>query len=231
MNLDSTTPLTFDNAYFQNLIEGKDVLTSDQVLFEDPNSRSDGGGPKFQVELGRRDGLISKASMVSGNLPGPNFNLDQLKTMFAKNNLSQIDMIALSGSHTLGFSHCSRFTKRLYSFSNGRQVDPTLNPVYAQDLMKSCPNNISDDNIVFMDPVTPQKFDNAYYQNLVEGKGLFTSDQVLYTDLSSRSTVKDFASNSGQFITEFATAMRRLGRVGVKTGEQGEIRKDCAAFN
>ncbi|CAA0823489.1 Peroxidase 55 [Striga hermonthica] len=189
------------------------------------------GGPKFRVELGRRDGLISKASMVSGNLPGPDFSLDQLNNMFAKNNLSQTDMIALSGSHTLGFSHCSRFKKRLYSFSRGRQIDPTLNPVYAQDLMKSCPENISDDNVVFMDPRTPQKFDNIYYQNLVEGKGLFTSDQVLYTDLTSRSTVEDFANNSGHFITEFAAAMRRLGRVGVKTGEQGEIRKDCAVFN
>ncbi|KAJ6683725.1 hypothetical protein OIU85_007421 [Salix viminalis] len=29
------------------------------------------GGPSFNVELGRRDGMVSKASLVKGNLPEP----------------------------------------------------------------------------------------------------------------------------------------------------------------
>ncbi|KAF9663531.1 hypothetical protein SADUNF_Sadunf17G0061000 [Salix dunnii] len=33
---------------------------------------------------------------------------------------------------------------------------------------------------------------------------------------------------SGDFSRAFATAMRKLGRVGVKTGSQGSIRTDCA---
>ncbi|VAI22278.1 unnamed protein product [Triticum turgidum subsp. durum] len=55
------------------------------------------GGPAYPVELGRLDGLVSTASNVDGNLPPPSFNLDQLTAMFAANNLSQADMIALSG--------------------------------------------------------------------------------------------------------------------------------------
>lgn len=82
-----------------------------------------------------------------------------------------------------------------------------------------------------MDPVTPRTFDNMYYQNLVAGKGLFTSDQVLFTDASSQPTVNDFARNPLDFNAAFATAMRKLGRVGVKTGNKGEIRRDCTAFN
>ncbi|GAB4850484.1 Peroxidase 55 [Ancistrocladus abbreviatus] len=58
------------------------------------------GGPSFRVELGRRDGLVSKASSVAGNLPEPSFNLTQLVAIFSKNNLTQFDMIALSGAHT-----------------------------------------------------------------------------------------------------------------------------------
>ncbi|KAH7577184.1 hypothetical protein ACOSP7_002005 [Xanthoceras sorbifolium] len=189
------------------------------------------GGPSFNVELGRRDGLISKASRVAGNLPEPTFNLDQLNSNFAKNNLNQIDMIALSGAHTLGFSHCDRFATRLYSFSSSSTVDPSLDPEYAKQLMDACPRNVDPRIAIDMDPVTPRAFDNVYYQNLVAGKGLFTSDEVLFSDPASQPTVNDFARSPGDFNGAFATAMIKLGRVGVKTGNQGEIRLDCAAFN
>uniref|UniRef100_A0A2N9IQ84 peroxidase n=1 Tax=Fagus sylvatica TaxID=28930 RepID=A0A2N9IQ84_FAGSY len=190
-----------------------------------------GGGPSFNVELGRRDGLISQASRVAGNLPDPTFHLNELNTMFAEHNLSQNDMIALSGAHTLGFSHCSRFANRLYSFSSSSLVDPSLNSDYAKQLEAACPQNVDPSIAIDMDPVTPRTFDNVYYQNLVSGKGLFTSDQVLYTDPASQSTVVDFANSPGDFNGAFITAMRKLGRVGVKTGNNGEIRRDCTAFN
>nr|GMC93583.1 peroxidase 55-like [Ipomoea batatas] len=185
------------------------------------------GGPAFNVELGRRDGLVSKASRVKGNLPEPTFNLNQLTSMFAKHNLSQLDMIALSGAHTVGFSHCNRFAQRIYS----GPVDPSLDPSYAQQLMQDCPRNVDPTIAINMDPTTPRAFDNVYYQNLVAGKGLFTSDQVLFTDTDSRTTVEDFAKNPLDFNGAFASAMRQLGRVGVKTGSQGEIRLDCSKFN
>lgn len=54
-------------------------------------------GPSYAVELGRKDGLVSRASDVEGKLPQPTFNLNQLNAMFAANGLSQTDMIALSG--------------------------------------------------------------------------------------------------------------------------------------
>lgn len=187
------------------------------------------GGPAFSVELGRRDGLVSQASQVVGNLPEPNFNLDQLNTMFAKHNLSQTDVVALSGAHTVGFSHCGRFSDRLYNFSSNSPVDPSLDPGYAKQLMGACPINA--DQVINLDPETPDTFDNAYYRNLVAGKGLLSSDQVLFSDSASRPTVIDFANNPGNFNGAFITAMRKLGRVGVKTGDQGQIRTDCTTFN
>lgn len=56
------------------------------------------GGPSYAVELGRLDGLVSKASDVNGNLPQPTFNLNQLNSMFGSHGLNQADMIALSGT-------------------------------------------------------------------------------------------------------------------------------------
>ncbi|KAH7577183.1 hypothetical protein ACOSP7_002006 [Xanthoceras sorbifolium] len=184
-------------------------------------------GPLFSVELGRRDGLISNKSQVQDNIPEPTFNLTQLTTLFARKNLSQFDMIALSGAHSIGFSHCSCFTNRLYPF-----VDPSLNYSYADELKETCKNTIKGpEPVVFMDPKTPGTLDNVYYQNLVAGKGLFTSDEVLYTDPETQPTVKDFARSPGYFNDAFAAAMKKLGRVGVKTGNQGEIRRDCTVFN
>ncbi|KAJ4882846.1 Peroxidase 55 [Raphanus sativus] len=190
------------------------------------------GGPRFKVELGRRDGLVSKASRVDGKLPGPDLDVTGLVKLFASNGLSMTDMIALSGAHTIGFSHCDRFAHRLYNFSSLMPVDPTLDPAYARLLMDTCPRVGSDPNIVAdLDANTPRVFDNVYFQNLVARKGLFTSDQVLFNDFRSQATVVRFANNADEFKTAFTSAMRKLGRVGVKVGNKGEIRRDCSAFN
>ncbi|KAJ0969226.1 hypothetical protein J5N97_022103 [Dioscorea zingiberensis] len=189
------------------------------------------GGPDFKVELGRRDGRISFRWRVTGNLPSPTLNLNLLNWIFRKNNLTQTDMIALSGAHTVGFSHCSRFSNRLYSFNATTRTDPSLNPAYARQLMQACPRNVNPQIAINMDPATPNSFDNAYFKNLQSGKGLFTSDQVLFNSFQSRGIVNGFASNQGSFFSAFGAAMQSLGRVGVKTGRQGEIRRDCTAFN
>lgn len=186
------------------------------------------GGPSFPVELGRLDGRISQAGRVAGNLPPPDFSLDLLAWIFQKNNLSFTDMIALSGAHTVGFSHCNRFSNRLYSPSSS---SPPIDPTYTLQLMQACPQNVDPSIAVNMDPTTPTVFDNAYYQNLVARRGMFKSDQVLFDEPSSRSTVTTFANKPEEFASAFAAAMVRLGRVGVKTGGQGEIRRDCSAFN
>ncbi|KAM0059821.1 putative peroxidase [Helianthus debilis subsp. tardiflorus] len=52
-------------------------------------------------------------------------------------------MIAISGAHTLGFSHCNLFANRLYSFSSSSRVDPSLDPTYGQQLLASCPQNVA----------------------------------------------------------------------------------------
>lgn len=131
----------------------------------------------------------------------------------------------------MGFSHCDKFANRIYNFSRQNPVDPTLNKQYAIQLQGMCPRNVDPRIAINMDPNTPRTFDNVYYQNLQQGKGLFTSDQVLFTDSRSRSTVDAWASNSQAFQNAFISAMTKLGRVGVKTGRNGNIRFDCGKFN
>ncbi|CAH9069214.1 unnamed protein product [Cuscuta europaea] len=189
------------------------------------------GGPWYPVELGRLDGLTSKASNVEGRLPKPTFNLNQLNSLFASHGLTQTDMIALSAAHTVGFSHCDRFWNRIYNFSRGSPLDPTLNIEYASELKANCPKTVDPRVAINMDPVTPRRFDNQYFKNLQNGRGLFTSDQVLYEDARSKSAVDSWAKNPKAFQDAFKLAITKLGRVGVKTGKGGNIRFDCGKLN
>ena len=136
-----------------------------------------------------------------------------------------------SGAHTLGFSHCGRFSNRIYNFSPRNKIDPTLNFAYALQLRQMCPINVDPRIAINMDPTTPRTFDNVYFKNLQRGMGLFTSDQILFTDSRSRNTVNLFASNNAAFQQAFVAAITKLGRVGVLTGNQGEIRRDCSRPN
>lgn len=102
---------------------------------------------------------------------------------------------------------------------------------YASQLQAMCPKNVDPNIAVNMDPITPRAFDNQYYKNLQQGMGLFTSDQVLFTDPRSRPTVNSWAESSSAFEKAFIDAITKLGRVGVKTGSNGNIRRDCATFN
>ncbi|RWR75291.1 peroxidase 16 [Cinnamomum micranthum f. kanehirae] len=45
-------------------------------------------------------------------------------------------------------------------------------------------------------------------------------------DVRSRNTANHFAKNNTAFYHAFVPAIRKLGRVGVETGNQGEIRRD-----
>ncbi|XP_074295297.1 peroxidase 50-like [Silene latifolia] len=189
------------------------------------------GGPFYKVELGRFDSLTSTAASVNGKLPQPSDGLNRLNSLFGSLGLTQTDMVALSGAHTLGFSHCDKFANRIYGFSANSAIDPTLNKQYAIQLQGMCPRGVDPRIAVNMDTVSPRRFDNWYYADLKQGKGLFTSDQVLYSDPRSRPTVENWATNNGNFYSAFSSAMIKLGRVGVKNANNGNIRVRCDAFN
>lgn len=106
-----------------------------------------------------------------------------------------------------------------------------MNKAYVLKLRKDCPAGVDPGVVVNLDPSTPQAFDNAYFQNLQKGMGLLASDQVLFTDTRSRETVNLFAANRTAFEEAFAAAMIKLGRVDLKTGSRGEVRRDCSSVN
>ncbi|OIV91911.1 hypothetical protein TanjilG_17903 [Lupinus angustifolius] len=191
------------------------------------------GGPNWEVPLGRRDGLTANRTLANQNLPSGLFNLTQLKSAFAAQGLNTIDLVALSGAHTIGKAHCSSINSRLFNFSNNDKPDPTLDPSYLQTLRNTCPNNGPETNLANFDPTTPDTFDNNYYTNLQDKKGLLQSDQALFStsDADTISIVNTFASNQDAFYESYKASMIKMGNIGVLMGKNGEIRKQCNFIN
>ncbi|EOY02828.1 Uncharacterized protein TCM_017231 [Theobroma cacao] len=73
-------------------------------------------------------------------------------------------------------------------------------------------------------PTISKREMNTTQSNPVAKQHLFTSDEVLFTNPASKPTVTNFAKNQSNVRAAFITAMRRLGRVGVKTGKAGEMK-------
>ncbi|EEF51466.1 Peroxidase 66 precursor, putative [Ricinus communis] len=182
------------------------------------------GGPHWNVLKGRKDGRVSRANDTI-NLPAPTFNVTQLIQSFAKRSLGVKDMVALSGGHTLGFSHCSSFEARLRNFSSVHDVDPSMKSEFAEKLRKKCPKQNKDRNAGEFLDLTSSTFDNDYYKQLKEGKGVFGSDQALFSDYRTRWIVETFSRDQSLFFREFAASMVKLGNVGVI--ENGEVRHKC----
>ncbi|KAK9925211.1 hypothetical protein M0R45_033543 [Rubus argutus] len=190
------------------------------------------GGPYYNVPLGRRDGKSSRASAVEGTLPRPAMPVSQLIQVFGSRGFSVQEMVALSGAHTIGFAHCKEFNSAIYNYSTSLQSDPEYNPRYAAGLRSACADYEKNPTLsVFNDVMTPNKFDNAYFQNLPKGLGLLKSDRALLNDPRTRPFVELYAKDQNSFFQAFARAMEKLSVYGIQTGRKGEIRHRCDEFN
>ncbi|XP_008793417.1 peroxidase 5-like [Phoenix dactylifera] len=205
------------------------VSCADILAFAARDSAYLAGGIDYQVPAGRRDGRISRASETAGNIPLPNLKADQLKKNFAKKGMSLDEMVTLSGAHSIGRSHCSSFTSRLY----GAQ-DPSMDPAFAAHLKAECPPstaNRTDPTTVVLDAVTPARLDNLYYWNLLKHRGVLTSDQTLQASSETAKLVWYYAKDQSAWADKFAAAMVKMGSIEVITGSQGEIREKCWVVN
>ncbi|KAK4492998.1 hypothetical protein RD792_000037 [Penstemon davidsonii] len=189
-------------------------------------------GPTWKVPLGRRDGRVSNFSDALPNLPPPFFNITQLIASFASKGLSVKDLVVLSGSHTVGTSHCSSFSNRLYNFTGVGDSDPSLDSEYIPRLQRKC-SPTDQTTLVEMDPGSFKTFDINYYTLVAKRRGLFTSDSALLAVNETREYVRGHASSSGTstFFADFAASMIKMGNIEVLTGNAGEIRKSCAFVN
>ncbi|XP_074308920.1 peroxidase 72-like [Silene latifolia] len=189
------------------------------------------GGPSWTVDLGRRDSLKSSLSGSNDNIPGPNTTFETILSKFTSQGLTMVDLVALSGAHTIGKARCTSFRQRLYNQNGGGKPDATIDPSYGLMLRGQCPPSGGDQNLFNLDPATPDQFDNIYYKNLVLSRGLLNSDQILFTNQASRKLVEQYAGNKRLFFDQFVISMVKMGNLFPLTGADGEIRESCRSVN
>ncbi|KAL6993507.1 Peroxidase 72, partial [Sarracenia purpurea var. burkii] len=190
------------------------------------------GGPAYDVPLGRRDSTGASLSGSNNDIPAPNNTFRTILTKFKLQGLNIVDLVALSGSHTIGNARCTSFRQRLYNQSGNGLADFTLDESYAVQLRSRCPKSGGDQTLFFLDFVSPTVFDNSYFKNLLASKGLLSSDQVLVTkNQQTLELVKTYAENAELFFEQFAKSIVKMGNISPLTGSKGQIRKNCRKVN
>ncbi|KAL9274601.1 Peroxidase 5-like protein [Drosera capensis] len=180
-------------------------------------------------------GVISCADMVAfaarDSIQMSGADVNKLTQMFANKGPTQEEMVILSGAHTIGRSHCTSFISRLYSYNLTTTQDPALDANYATQLKQHCPQDTGATLVVPMDPISPYVLDTGYYMDVRSHRGLFTSDQTLLTNLATANLVNQYAMYSYLWRNKFAAAMVKMGKIGVLTGNDGEVRANCRVIN
>ncbi|XP_027333110.1 peroxidase N-like [Abrus precatorius] len=193
------------------------------------------GGPFWNVVLGRRDGTVSNGTLANAVLPSPFDTMDTIVSKFTNAGLNLTDVVSLSGAHTIGRARCVLFSNRLFNFSGTGAPDSTLDISMLADLQILCPQNGDGNVTTVLDRNSSDLFDNHYFKNLLSGKGLLSSDQILFSSDEATSTTKplvqSYSNDSGLFFGDFVNSMIKMGNINPKTGSDGEIRKNCRVIN
>ncbi|CAH9131788.1 unnamed protein product [Cuscuta epithymum] len=189
------------------------------------------GGPDIAMKTGRKDSMTSYLAEVENFIPNHNDTMDVVLSQFQSIGIDAPGTVALLGAHSVGRVHCINIVNRLYP-----DVDPTLDPAYAEYLKLRCPATNPDPramepNYARNDLETPMVLDNMYYKGLLEHKGLLVIDQELATHPATSQFVQNMAVDNGYFHDQFSRALLIMSENNPLTGDQGEIRKDCRFVN
>jgi peroxidase len=187
------------------------------------------GGPNWDVRLGRDDSLTASHNDSDNIMPSPRSNATALISLFAGLNLSVTDLVALSGSHSIGRARCFSIVFRLYNQSGSGRPDPNMDASYRSALDELCPRG-GDEEVTGGLDATPRVFDNQYFKDLVALRGFLNSDQTLYSDnAGTRTVVKHFSRDQAAFFKAFVEGMVKMGEV--QNPRKGEIRRNCRVSN
>lgn len=135
-----------------------------------------------------------------------------------------------AGAHTIGQARCSGFVQDRFA-STGNNPFPDV--AYGQALYAYCLEGTQNgvDRKTALDSNTTTVFDNGYFRSIVAGRGVLTSDADLYIDSRTKDLVTLYANDQDRFFRDFAESMRKMSKIGILTGTQGQIRKQCWVRN
>lgn len=127
-------------------------------------------------------------------------------------------------------------TKRLYNFLPGNRPDPAINPSFLEELKVKCPRS-GDVNVrIAIDEGSERRFDMHILQNIRNGFGVLESDARLNDDQTTKTIIDSYFGLLNplfgpSFELDFVESIVKMGKIGVKLGFEGDIRRTCTPFN
>jgi peroxidase len=205
------------------------VSCADILAIASRDSAVAAGLPPYTVLLGRRDSLPTQGDfsflLAKHFLPSPGYTYAQLKENFENVTLDELDLVALSGAHTIGRVRCE--IVQGFGLFNSVETNPAFREFLNTTLCP--PGSVA---LTDLDLPSPDTFDSSYYQNLRRGEGMFRSDQTLQdTPGVNQEYVASFALNQSAFFNVFAASTIKMGNISPLEGDDGEIRLNCRMQN
>ncbi|XP_073285977.1 probable L-ascorbate peroxidase 6, chloroplastic/mitochondrial isoform X1 [Primulina huaijiensis] len=178
------------------------VTYADLFQLASATAIEDAGGPKIPMKYGRVDVTEPEQCPEEGRLPdaGPPSPATHIRDVFSRMGLSDKEIVALSGAHTLGRSRPERsgWGKPETKYTKDGPGAPGGQSWTAQWL----------------------KFDNSYFKDIKEKKDedllVLPTDAVLFEDPSFKEYAEKYAENQDAFFKDYAEAHAKLSSLGSK---------------
>ncbi|KAI5064327.1 hypothetical protein GOP47_0020997 [Adiantum capillus-veneris] len=183
------------------------------------------GGPDISIPLGRLDGFSASSSAATSALPKATVSVSDAISLFGAMQMNLEESVSMLGSHTVGVAHCTNFKNRLYP-----RMDRDLGLLFGATLQTRCPRLSPIDLVATLD-TSFLRFDNSYFQNVLNRRALLTIDSEIAHDPRTGPIVQNFAQDEDAFFNAFASGFVKLANFNVLSGSQGEVRVDCRSVN
>ncbi|KAL9157612.1 hypothetical protein ABFS82_08G015900 [Erythranthe guttata] len=208
----------------------KQVSCADILVLAARESVAISQGPRIRVPLGRRDSTVAYTNFdADTHLPQVDsflgYSLGKLRDLGG--GMTDEEVVALLGAHTLGTSSCATIQYRV-DFPGIIETDTN----FVNKLRKTCPKGaLSNYNTSLANDRTPYKFDNDYYSASFGGRSLLVIDATLTQDQRTVEQAGRFVTDQAYFFKMFSSAFVKLSVTQVLTGNDGEIRNQCNKLN
>jgi len=169
------------------------------------------GGPSIPFRPGRKDAVTVEESVEDGRLPDATQSTNHLRDVFGRMGMTDEEIVALSGAHTLGRAHLDR---------SGFDGPWTENPL---EFDNSYFKNLLERKWT----VKANSVGNIQFEDETQTLMMLTSDVALLMDPEFRKHVERFAADEQAFFKVYAQAYQKLteggcpflnGAISVPTG-------------
>lgn len=202
------------------------VSCADTLAYAAREALAENGVQRYPVAAGRRDRPVSLAVNAERDCPLPDSPAQETIKLFERKGLTIDDLVVLIGAHSIGEAHCTVYEGRFQDPEKRKDINPQyLDQLHVQGFC------VDQEQTLPFDRMSQNIMDAGFYKQLLAKETLIESDHNLVVEPNTNAIMKKYADDQEGWIARFIQAITKMGEIEVLTGDQGEIRKQCKAFN